>query len=73
MRVLSSSIGAATKQTNLPCDTEVYTPRPLTENEMRKRVLLTLLALIPLLSACPKKGGGYLGPTPVPNASAKAR
>ena len=40
---------------------------------MRKSLLLTLLALVPLLSACPKKGGGYLGPTPVPNASAKTR
>jgi len=40
---------------------------------MRKLLLIPLLALATLVSACPKKGGGYLAPTPVPNASAKAR
>jgi predicted small lipoprotein YifL len=42
---------------------------------MRKYLLLPLLALATLVTACPKKGGGYLAPAPAPapNASVRTR
>lgn len=36
------------------------------EKTMRKTLLVSLFALAALVSACHKKGGGYLAPTPVP-------
>jgi len=36
---------------------------------MRKSFVIAVLTLATLVSACHKKGGGYLAPTPVPNAN----
>lgn len=38
---------------------------------MRKSLVVAVLTLATLVSACHRKaGGGYLAPTPVPNANA---
>ena len=34
---------------------------------MRKSLVIAVLTLATLVSACHKKGGGYLAPTPVPS------
>ena len=37
----------------------------------KKSIVIAALALLTLVAGCPKKGGGYLAPTPVPANAAR--
>jgi len=39
----------------------------------KKSIVIAALALLTLVSACPKKGGGYFKPGPAPSYSHSAR